>query len=62
MATVVYCRACKIGYALVGKLPSLCPSCGVPAHWVTNLDPTWPFELSYNDKRLLRSLKIATDE
>lgn len=52
----IWCRWCKVGYASVGELPPICPSCDAPAEWVT--DP-WPFKLTVNDRQFLKSIRVG---
>lgn len=67
-AVTVYCQAC--GRGAVVQMPVTdpaqwpnCDTCG-PTEWFTADQPDdrlYPYMLSHNDKRLLRSLKIAQD-
>lgn len=48
-----YCSACRGGYASAGEAPpDECPLCEQRATW-------WPFLVTVNDRRFLRSLRIA---
>jgi hypothetical protein len=64
----LWCRhpRCGKGYASVaGDIPTICPACEKPGRWTTEASmpgrrttPTFPFDLSDNDKRLLKLLRI----
>ena len=59
-SVILYCRMCNQGYASVGELPALCPSCERPTRWSTMAAHTSgpPLPLSVDDRRFLRSLHI----
>lgn len=61
----LFCRHCRTGYACVGKVPTICPSCERSASWTTTAlpgdEPEQLYVLSENDRRLLRSLRIGAD-
>jgi hypothetical protein len=74
MVRTVYCRweDCDgSDDATVGQEKEICPACGKVARWTTvpgrkikerRKSPRVPFELSHNDKRFLRSLKIQAED
>ena len=59
---IVYCHACLVGYAAIGALPSTCPHCNSPAIWRSSLEPRVPYELTFNDKQFLKTLRIEWQE
>lgn len=59
---ILWCRTCVTGYASVGELPALCPNCGQPANWSDTLEPRVRYELTFNDKRFLRSINVQWRE
>src|SRR6185295_13917667 len=75
MAKTLFCRYpdCQKGYTSVGgEKPLVCPNCEMPARWTTTepssppmppraKDPFKMYLLSSNDRRILRSLRIAAD-
>jgi hypothetical protein len=74
MVRTVYCRWEGCGEsdeATVGQEKDVCPACGKEARWSVlpgrtikerRKNPRVPFELTLNDKRFLRSLRIQTEE
>ena len=68
MAHVVWCRYgdCGDGFEVIaGHLAAICPSCRRPARWTTvptssasYPDPAPAYDLSYQDRRFLRQIKI----
>lgn len=67
MATVtLYCKKCSAGYASLGEVPRVCPACEQETSWTTAMpmssDPRVPYEVSLNDRRFLRSLRISPEE
>lgn len=67
MARTLFCSRCDAGYQSVGgDVPRQCPHCGAFTVWRTlapmvGEDPIQPWELSHNDRRLLRQLRINPD-
>ena len=69
MGRPVYCVLCAFSFpSVAGHLPTVCPSCTHRTTWTT-LAPdhasdqaTTPYALTHNDRRFLRSLRIAADE
>jgi hypothetical protein len=68
MARLVWCRRCTAMFTSVaGELKNVCPSCKLdPAHWTTmapedSIEPVKPYEVTTNDRRFLRSLRIAAE-
>jgi hypothetical protein len=59
----LWCTKCKAGYASVGEIPAACPHCDQPTtgalQWWTSRQP---WVLSVNDKRFLRSIRIAPQD
>lgn len=67
MATVViYCKKCGIGYASLGEIPATCPACDQETSWTTvppsSDTPTVAYKLTVNDRRFLRSYRIAAED
>lgn len=65
MTVILFCRKCGVGYGAVNEIPTLCPNCLQETSWATSPIATsaaFPFKLSVNDRRFLRSLHIAADE
>jgi hypothetical protein len=74
MARTLYCRHPKCGDTVdivAGQFPAICPHCHLDAMWSTTpgnshkerrKNPRVPFDLTLNDKRFLRSLRIQTEE
>jgi hypothetical protein len=61
MAHVLLCRKCGHWYQVVRQIPDICPHCEQSASWTTDPDPDKPFKLTENDKKFLRSIRIATN-
>lgn len=75
MARLLYCRHqdCHEAYVSdAGKQPAICPACqraaswtAIPPHGIRPAahpdDPKRPYDLTLNDRRFLRSLRIETD-
>lgn len=66
MARTLWCRKCRVGFVSVaGDVPRVCPDCERETTWTTMLprcgDPMISYDLTTNDKRFLRSLRIALD-
>ena len=59
MATVI-CTGCDWHVTIAMIVPDACPKCG-GTHWRTAHDPAQRYELSENDRRLLRALRIAPE-
>jgi hypothetical protein len=55
----VFCKWCRAPYTPDGDLPPVCPACQAPADWSTEME--WPFRLSVNDRRFLKSLRIGVE-
>lgn len=61
---ILYCRrvGCGAGYASIGEVPQVCPSCNQPTRWGSSpphaQDWTAALVLTETDRRLLRSFKI----
>lgn len=55
MAVVLYCGwdNCRVGYAVDGMIPVVCPACERETKWVVA-----PFAISLNDRKFLKSIKI----
>lgn len=60
-SVILYCRHCQTGFAAIGKIPSTCPKCQKSAEWTTSLEPRVPFVLHYNDRILLKALRIGAE-
>lgn len=64
MPIILHCRACLEGHRHQGgELPTKCARCGSEQDdlWITSdqlPEPCVPYDLSVNDRRLLRSLRI----
>src|SRR5262249_44049356 len=67
-ATILYCSWCASAYGSLGEVPARCPSCDRVTHWSTEPlppaadQPKVPYVLTWNDRRLLKSLRIQVDE
>lgn len=64
-ALTIFCKGCHAGYAATGAIPSVCPACEHDAGWTTRWpheDRRFPFVVTKQDRRFLRSLRIASDE
>ena len=65
MPRTLYCRLCTAAYdSVAGDQPAICPACGKAAHWSTEPprdEPKRAWEITANDRRLLKSLKIHAD-
>lgn len=48
---------CQTGYASTGERPKVCPACGKFPDWTR----TPPYKIHENDRRFLKSLRIAQD-
>lgn len=63
---LLWCKSCHVGYASIGEIPSVCPSCGKsPAAWTTARPydaPLTPFHNSETDRVWLQSQKISGDD
>jgi hypothetical protein len=61
---ILWCRECRYGYGSVGELPEACPECHAPHPWTDQLwtVPKVKWEIGLNDRRFLRSLRIAVEE
>jgi len=71
----LYCRHDHCGKpydSIAGDQPHICPACGLAAHWTTDPQyrvkvrsrqkgPRVPFDLTFNDRRLLKAARIAVD-
>jgi hypothetical protein len=57
MPPLFTCDQCRAEHVFVGALPDACPSCGALTIWRTRV--AWVLNL--NDRRLLQSLRIASD-
>ena len=71
MARELFCRYEGCGFAftsVAGMLPLVCPKCQKSAKWSTapradgSGEPSTPFVLSYNDRRMLHTLRIDPEE
>jgi hypothetical protein len=58
--TMFWCRSCRIGFALLKSAPEACPHCHAGDNWWTPESPTprVAYNLTVNDMRLLRGLRI----
>lgn len=62
MPRTLYCRLCRASYdSVAGDQPDTCPACGQAAHWSTEPQPRKGYELTANDRRLLKALRIGTE-
>jgi hypothetical protein len=67
MARTLWCSCCDAGYLSVGgDVPRQCPHCGTFTVWRTlaPMDAKTPratWELTPNDRRFLKSLRIGVD-
>lgn len=59
MAQVLFCRKCGNWYAVQLKVPDICPNCEQSAEWSTE-EPK-PYRLSENDRRFLKSIRVAPE-
>ena len=61
---ILYCKRvdCGAGYASVGEVPQVCPSCNQPTRWGGSpahaQDGTAALVLTEKDRRFLRSYRI----
>lgn len=63
-ALTIFCKRCHVGYAAIGSIPAVCPACEQETSWTTTWpheDPRFPFSLTVDDRRFLRSLRITGD-
>lgn len=60
-ACKLFCRRCHVGVVVNGDLPSECPHCRSTT-WSSAIDPRVRYQLSADDKRFLRSNRIAIDD
>lgn len=60
----VFCKNCgrRATVDLAGELPSVCLGCGMTGWWRADGEPAVPYELTLNDKRFLRSLRITPED
>ena len=61
----IWCTKCHAGYGSVGEIPAVCPSCSAETTWTTFAPPSVPrvqWTLTLNDRRFLRSVRIAHDD
>lgn len=56
----VYCVPCHGWYVWVGGPRPVCPFCHKPPP--ESPDPRVPYDLTFNDRAFLRSLRIQPDE
>ena len=67
-STILYCVKCTTGYASIGEVPTRCPACDRITSWTTTIpvmpgpEPKIPWKVGINDKRFLRSIRIASSE
>lgn len=61
MDTLLYCRGCGTGYAIVGTIPVVCPACLHVTTWTTSPLGPWTFKLDREDKKFLKSIHVSTD-
>lgn len=65
MAATLHCVQCEAPCELKGLPPAVCPACGNETQWIVGAyfiarDHTrWDRILTHNDKKFLRSLRIA---
>lgn len=61
MAVTLFCVTCGRGRTItaIGELPD-CRVCG-PTTWKTATEPVKEYELSHNDKRFLKSIKVSPE-
>jgi len=63
MDRVLYCPTCARPTAVAIGSPDRCLSCNTLVEWrETSPAPQIPYTLSTNDRRFLRSLKIAVEQ
>lgn len=61
MAMTLYCRVCESPNDFDRNWVNehdACKSCGAEGQWRTLNEPKQPYELTLNDKRFLRSVRI----
>lgn len=62
---LLYCRKCHVGYASIGEIPPLCPSCLTPTSWTTTApfarEPKVPYKLTRDDRIFLKVQAISPD-
>lgn len=62
---LLFCRKCNVGYASVGEIPLVCPSCELATSWSTTppyaRDPKVPYKLTRDDRVFLRVQAIRPD-
>jgi hypothetical protein len=56
------CAACRYALTVTAEVPDKCPICGGGQWDSLENRPKRPYELNENDRRLLKSLRIATDK
>lgn len=58
MAVILYCghQTCGQGFSVIGEIPMVCPVCQRDTKWIVA-----PFPLNENDRRFLKSLRIAAE-
>lgn len=55
------CKTCGHWYQPQVVVPEICPFCEQAAHWTTDSEPKSDWQLSENDRRFLRSIRIAAN-
>jgi len=61
---VIWCRHCRVGFALVKPYPATClnEGCQQPAEWAAESPtPRRRYNLTDGDTRFLRSLRITSE-
>lgn len=54
------CKHCGHWYQPERVVPEICPFCEQSAHWAAD-NVTKPFTLTENDRRFLKSIRIASN-
>jgi hypothetical protein len=62
MAAILYCRHCNTGYTTTGMIPPVCPGCLRTGNWTTKPGPKIAYQLTNNDKRFLKTLRIQPED
>ena len=64
MAVVLFCRSCETANTFSRNWledDDACVACGAKGLWRTESEPKVVYDLSVNDRRFLRSLRIAPE-
>lgn len=62
MAVTLYCQTCGRGETVSG--PGILPDCRIcgPTTWRTATEPRVDYVVTHNDRRFLKSIRVAPDE